>query len=199
MPSTRVIAGAAVGCLFICGLFGFQGMAQTASTEPVGEPMQLLHAGKSESKPAEGSAAKHSSKAHPAAKKHASTKTASKENASNGAPQVTANERVIDGGTVRVASPDHTNGIDPANTQGAPATDAPSPAATIVTAGSIETIAPANSEAAAVSQTSSSSIERISWLLRVITALSGAVVIGSITWFLIAPSAPGWTKRTFWQ
>ena len=94
---------------------------------------------------------------------------------------------------------DHTNGIDPANTQGAPATDAPSPAATIVTAGSIETIAPANSEAAAVSQTSSSSIERISWLLRVITALSGAVVIGSITWFLIAPSAPGWTKRTFWQ
>ena len=55
------------------------------------------------------------------------------------------------------------------------------------------------SEAAVVSQTSSSSIEPISWLLRVITALSGAAVIGSITWFLIAPSAPGWTKRTFWQ
>jgi hypothetical protein len=99
---------------------------------------------------------------------------------------------VIDGGTVRVASLDHTNGIDPANTQGAPATDAPSRLRS-------STIAPGNSEAAAVSQTSSSSIERISWLLRVITALNGAVVIGSIIWFLIAPSAPGWTKRTFWQ
>jgi hypothetical protein len=42
MPSTRVIAGAAVCGLFICGLFGGQGMAQTASTEPVGKPMQLL-------------------------------------------------------------------------------------------------------------------------------------------------------------
>jgi hypothetical protein len=161
--------------------------------------LQPMHPGKSETKPSERPAAKHSSKAHPAAKKRASTKPTSKESTSNGAPQVTANERVIDGETARLASPDDTNGIDPANTQGAPATDASSPAATIVTAASIETIAPANSEAAAVSQTSSSSIERISWLLRVITALSGAVVIGSITWFLIAPSAPGWTKRTFWQ
>ena len=137
--------------------------------------MQLLHPGELETKPPERSAAKHSSKAHPAAKKRASAKTASKENASNGAPQVTANERVTDGETVRVASPDDTNGIDPANTHGAPATDASSTAATIVTAASIETIAPANSEAVAVSQTSSSSIEGISWLLRVITALSGAV------------------------
>jgi hypothetical protein len=185
--------------LFVCGLFGGQGMAQTASTDPVGKLIQLLHPGESETKPPERSAAKHSSKAHPAAKKRASAKTASKENASNGAPQVTANERVTDGETVRVASPDDTNGIDPANTHGAPATDASSTAATIVTAASIETIAPANSEAVAVSQTSSSSIEGISWLLRVITTLSGAVAIGSITWFLIAPSAPGWTKRTFRQ
>ena len=69
----------------------------------------------------------------------ASTKPTSKESTSNGAPQVTANERVIDGETARLASPDDANGIDPANTQGAPATDASSPAATIVTAASIET------------------------------------------------------------
>ena len=130
-----------------------------------------------------------SSKAHPAAKKRASTKPTSKESTSNGAPRVTANERVIDGETARLASPDDTNGIDPANTQGAPATDASSPAATIVTAASIETIAPANSEAAAVSQTSSSSIEGISWLLGVIAALSGAVATGSLAWFLIGPGA----------
>ena len=189
MARIRVIASAAIGCLFVCGLFGGLGVAQTASTEPVGKPMQLLHPGKSETKPSERPAAKHSSKAHPAAKKRASTKPTSKESTSNGAPQVTANERVIDGETARLASPDDTNGIDPANTQGAPATDASSPAATIVTAASIETIAPANSEAAAVSQMSSSSIESISWLLRVITALSGAVAIGSIAWFLIVPSA----------
>ena len=42
MPSIRVIAGAAIGSLFVCGLFGGQGMAQTASTEPVGKPIQLL-------------------------------------------------------------------------------------------------------------------------------------------------------------
>jgi CheY-like chemotaxis protein len=41
MPSIRVIAGAAIGCLFVCALFGCQGLAQTASTEPVGKPMQL--------------------------------------------------------------------------------------------------------------------------------------------------------------
>ena len=79
MPSIRVIAGAAIGCLFVCGLFGGQGMAQTASTDPVGKLMQLLQPGKSETKPPERSAAKHSSKAHPAAKKRASTKPAAKE------------------------------------------------------------------------------------------------------------------------
>ena len=104
MPRIRVIASAAIGCLFVCGLFGGLGVAQTASTEPVGKPMQLLHAGKSETKPTEGSAAKHSSKAHPVAKKRASTKPASKENTSIGAPQVTAlpSELVIDGKAVRV-------------------------------------------------------------------------------------------------
>jgi hypothetical protein len=190
MPSTRVIAGAAVGCLFICGLFGGQGMAQTASTEPGGKPMQPMHPGKSETTPLERSAVKHSSKAHPVAKKRASTKPVSKESTSNGAPQVTANKLVIDGETVRVALPDDSNDIDlAANAQGAPASDASSPAATIVTAVSADTIAPANSEAAAISETPSSSIGSMFWLLRVITALSGAVAIGSIAWFLIGPSA----------
>ena len=90
MPSIRVIAGAAVGCLFVCGLFGGPGMAQTASTDPVGKLIQLLHPDESETKPRERSAAKHSSKAHLAAKKRASTKLASKESTSNGAAHVTA-------------------------------------------------------------------------------------------------------------
>jgi hypothetical protein len=147
--------------------------------------MQLLHAGKSETKPTEGFAAKHSSKAHPAAKRHASTKLASKENASNGVPRVTAplSELVIDGKAGRVVSPDRA--ID--------AQGAPSPAAaTIVTAASTETIALAdesNSEAAALSQTPSSSVGSMSWLLWIIAALSGAVAIGSLAWFLIGPSA----------
>ena len=167
------------------------GVAQTASTEPVGKPMQLLHAGKSETKPTEGSAAKHSSKAHPVAKKRASTKPASKENTSIGAPQVTAlpSELVIDGKAVRVASPDHANDIDLATD----AQGAPSPAAaTVVTAASTETIAPAdesNSGAAALSQTPSSSIGSMSWLLWIIAALSGAVATGSLAWFLIGPGA----------
>ena len=71
MPSMRVIVGGAIGCLFICGLFGGQAAAQTASTEPVGKPIQLLqltHPGKPEAKPHERSAAKHTSKSHLAAK-----------------------------------------------------------------------------------------------------------------------------------
>jgi hypothetical protein len=190
MPGNRVVASAAIGCLFVCGLFGGLGVAQTASTEPVGKPMQLLHAGKSETKPTEGFAAKHSSKAHPAAKRHA-TKPASKENASNGVPRVTAppSELVIDGKAVRVASSDHVDDIDRATD----AQGAPSPAAaTIVTAASTETIAPAdesNSGAAALSQTPSSSIGSMSWLLWIIAALSGAVATGSLAWFLIGPGA----------
>jgi hypothetical protein len=178
MPRIRVIASAAIGCLFVCGLFDGLGVAQTASTEPVGKPMQLLHPGKSKTKPAEGSTAKHPSKAHPAAKKHASTKPASKEN------EVTA---------ARVASPDRANDIELAtDAQGALASDVSSVAATVVTAASTETIAPAdesNSGAAAPSQTPSSSIGSMSWLLWIIAALSGAVAIGSLAWFLIGPSA----------
>jgi hypothetical protein len=133
----------------------------------------------------------HSSKAHPVAKRHASTKHASKENASNGVPQVTApqSKLVIDGKALRVASPDHADDIDLATD----AQGAPSPAAaTIVTAASTETIAPAdesNSGAAALSQTPSSSIGSMSWLLWIIAALSGAVATGSLAWFLIGPSA----------
>jgi hypothetical protein len=41
MPSIRVIAGAAIGSLFVCGLFSGQGVAQTA-TETVDKLMQLL-------------------------------------------------------------------------------------------------------------------------------------------------------------
>ena len=198
MPSIRVIARAAIGCLFVCGLFGCQGVAQTASTEPVGKPMQLpqpMHPGKSETKPRERSAAKHSSKANPAAKKRASTKPAAKESILNGAPQVTAppSGLVIDGEAMRAASPNDANDIDlAANAQGALASDASPAAATVVKAASTETIAPAdksNSGAAAVAQTPSSSIGSMSWLLRVIAALSGAVATGSLAWFLIGPSA----------
>ena len=189
MPSIRVIAGAAVGCLFVCGLFGGQGMAQTASTDPVSKLIQLLHPGESETKPPEKSAAKHSSKAHPAAKKRASTKPAAKESTLNGAPQVTPSELVID----RVASPNDANDTDlAANAEGALESDAPSAAATVVKAASTETIAPAdksNSGAAVVSQTPSSGIGSMSWLLWVIAALSGAVATGSLAWFLIGPSA----------
>jgi hypothetical protein len=197
MPSIRVIAGAAIGYLFVCGLFGCQGVAQTASTEPVGKPMQLtqpMYPGKSETKPPERSAAKHSSKAHPAAKKRASTKPASKESNSNGALQVTAppSDLVIDSEAVRVASPDDANDIDlAANAQGAPASDASPAAATVVKAASTETIAPtdkSNSGAAAV-HTPSSRIGSMSWLLQVMAALSGTLATGSVAWFRIGPSA----------
>jgi hypothetical protein len=192
----RVIASAAIGSLFVCGLFGGQGVAQTA-TESVDKLMQLLqptNPGKSETKPPDRSAAKRSSsKAPPAAKKHASAKPAAKESTLNGASQVTPSELVIDGEAVRVASPDDANDIDmAANAHSPPASDPSAAAATVVTAVGTETIAPAdksNSVAAAVSQTPSSSIGTMAWLLRVIAALSGAVVTGSIAWFLIGPSA----------
>jgi len=193
MPSTRVIAGAAVACLFICGLFGGQGMAQTVSTGPVGKPIQLqqpTHPGKSETRPPERSAAKHSSKAHPAAKKRASTKPAAKESTLNA--QVTPNELMVDGETVRVSSPDDANDLDmAANEKGAAASDASPAAATVVTAAGTETIALAdksNSGAAAFAAAPSSGIGTMSWLLRVIAALSGAVAIGWIAWFLIGSS-----------
>ena len=89
MPSNRVIAGAALGCLFVCGLFNGQGMAQTASMDPVSKLIHFLDPGQPETKPVARSAAKHSSKVHPAAKKPASTKSASKESTSKGPPEVT--------------------------------------------------------------------------------------------------------------
>ena len=224
----RVIVGGAIGCLFICGLFGGQAAAQTASTEPVGKPIQLLqltHPGKPEAKPHERSAAKHTSKSHLAAKKPASPKLASKESTSNGAPHVTAavaaaaapqappaptsetawpaaaqasvaesvaavpatlqpgpaiappSELVIDGQTVRVASPDDANEIDLAIEQGALPAAAPA-----VKAANTETAAPADksdSAAAAVSQTPSSKVGSASWLMQVMAALGAAVAAGS--------------------
>ncbi len=207
MPTIRVSAGAAIGSLFVCALFGGQGMAQTASTDPIGKLMQLLQPGKSEAKPPEKSAAKseakppeksatkHSSKARAAAKKRASTKPATKEGTLNGEPQAAAlpSELVFDGEAMRVASPNDANDIDlAANAQGPLANDASPAAATIVKAASTETIAPADKssfEVAAVSQTPSSSIGSMSWMLWVIAGLSGAVATGSIAWFLIKPSA----------
>jgi hypothetical protein len=192
----RVIASAAIGSLFVCGLFGGQGVAQTA-TESVDKLMHLLqptNPGKSETKPSDRSAAKRpSNKAPPAAKKHASAKPAAKESTLNGASQVTPSELVIDGEAVRVASPDDANDIDLAgNAHSPPASDPSAAVPAVVRAVGTETIAPPdklNSGAAAVSQTPSSSTGTMAWLLRVIAALSGAVVTGSIAWFLIGPSA----------
>jgi hypothetical protein len=98
MPSMRVIVGGAIGCLFICGLFGGQAAAQTASTEPVGKPIQLLqltHPGKPEAKPHERSAAKHTSKSHLAAKKSASPKL------DFGQFRQRAGERILQGKLIR--------------------------------------------------------------------------------------------------
>jgi hypothetical protein len=74
MPSTQVIVGAAAGCLFACGLFTGQGMAQTANTDPVGKLIQFLHPGEQETKPPGRSTAIHSSKDHLVAKRPALTK-----------------------------------------------------------------------------------------------------------------------------
>ena len=190
MPSTRVIAAAV--CLFVCGLFNGQGMAQTANTDPVGKMLQFLHLGEQETKPRGRSAANHSSKAHPVAKKPASTKPASKESTSNGAPEVPPSELVIDRDATRMASLKDVNDIDvAANSQGTLESDAPSAAAAVIKAVSPETMAPAdksNSGAAVVSQMPSN-IGNMSWLLRVIAALSGAVATGLLAWFLIEPSA----------
>jgi hypothetical protein len=191
MPNIRVIAGAAVGCLFVCGLFGGQGMAQTTSADPVSKLIQLLHPDKSETKPPERSAAKHpASKAHSAAKKSVTSKPAPKENTSNETPEVTPNELVIDSEAIKVASPNEANEIDlSANAEGVRATDAPSAGATTASAETIALAVQSNSGEAVVSQTPSSGIGSMSWLLRVIAALSGAVLTGSLAWFLIGPSA----------
>lgn len=189
MPSTRIIASAALGCLFICGLFNNEGMAQTASADPVSKLIHFLHSGEPEAKKRAGSTAKNSSKAHPAAKKPSSTKPVS---TSNRAQEVTVNEAPIDGETMRrFASPSDANDIDlAANAQATLESDAA--AATVVNAVSPEAMAPAdksNSGASVVSQTPSSNSGSISWLLGVIAALGGATAIGLLAWFLIEPSA----------
>jgi hypothetical protein len=94
---------------------------------------------------------------------------------------------VIDGQTVRVASPDDANEIDLAIEQGALPAAAPA-----VKAANTETAAPADksdSAAAAVSQTPSSKVGSASWLMQVMAALGAAVAAGSVAWFLIG-SAP---------
>jgi len=193
MPSTQVIVGAAAGCLFACGLFTGQGMAQTANTDPVGKLIQFLHPGGQETKPLGRSTAIHSSKDHLVAKRPALTKPASKEGTSNGAPELTPSELVIDGDATRMASFKDVNDIDvAAKAQGTLESDAPLAAATVMNAVGPETMAPAdksNSEAAVVSQTPSSNIGSMSWLLRVIAALRGAMATGLLAWFLIEPSA----------
>ena len=199
MPSTRVIAAAV--CLFVCGLFNGQGMAQTANTDLVGKLIQFLHPGKQETKPPGRSVANHSSKAHPVAKKPASTKHVSRESTSSGAPEVTPSE-VVDGDATRMASLKDVNDIDvAANAQGALESDAPLAAATVMNAVSPETMAPvdkSNSGAALVSQTPSSNIASMSWLLWAIAALSGAMATGLLAWFLIEPLASTdiWVRLT---
>jgi hypothetical protein len=169
------------------------GHGAPANTHPVGKLIQFLHPGERQTKPPGRSAANHSSKAHPVAKKHASTQLASQESTSNGAPEVTPSELVIDGDATRKASLKDVNDIDvAANAQGTLESDAPSAAATVMNAVGPETMAPAdksNSLAAVVSQTPSSNIGSMSWLLRVIAALSGAMATGLLAWFLIEPSA----------
>ncbi len=174
MPSIRVTIGAAISCLFVCALFGGEGVTQTVSAQPIGKSMQLPQPapGKSETKTSERSAAKRASKAHPAAKKPASIQAASKD-ITNGAPQVTAplSEPVTDDEAMRVASPEQANdiGLVP-NAQGALGSDA-SPAATTVVN---RTVAPAGESsfgAAALSQTPNSGIGGISWLLWIIAAV----------------------------
>jgi hypothetical protein len=100
---------------------------------------------------------------------------------------------MVDGETVRVASPDDVNDLDmAADEKGAAASDASPAAATVVTAAGTETIALAdksNSGAAAFAAAPSSGIGTMSWLLRVIAALSGAVTTGSIAWLLIGSGA----------
>jgi hypothetical protein len=64
-----------------------------------------------------------------------------------------------------------------------------------------ETMAPvdkSNSGAALVSQTPSSNIGSMSWLLWAIAALSGAMATGLLAWFLIDPSASAdiWVRLT---
>jgi hypothetical protein len=82
-----------IACLFVCVLVADQAVAQTAGTQPVGKPIELLqfmHPGNAASKPHANSVAENRSKSHLAAKDPASTKRASHESRSNEAPRATA-------------------------------------------------------------------------------------------------------------
>jgi hypothetical protein len=193
MPSTRVIAGAALGCLFVFGPFDGQGMAQTASKDPVSKLIRFLHPGEPETK------AKHPSKG--TGKKAASAKPASKESPSNGAPELTPSDPVIVGEVMRVTSPNDADFDLAAKGQGPAVGDAPSAAAKVVKAVSPETMAAAdksNAGSAVVSLAPSSGIGSLSWLLRVIAALSGAMATGLLAWVLIRPNASAevWVRLT---
>jgi len=189
LPSTRVIAGAALGGLFVCGLFNGHCIAETVSKDPVSKLIHFLHSGEPDTK------AKHSGKTGPAAKKPVSPKPASKESPSNRIPELAASEPVIDGDVMRVAAPSDGDIGVAAKGQG--------PAATpkVVEAVSPERIAPddkSNAGGAVLSPSPSSSIGRISWVLRVLAALSGAMATGFLAWFLIRPNASAevWVRLT---
>jgi hypothetical protein len=79
-----------IACLFVCVLVADQAVAQTAGTQPVGKPIELLQFMHPASKPHANSVAKNRSKSHLAAKDPASTKRASHESRSNEAPRATA-------------------------------------------------------------------------------------------------------------
>ena len=189
LPSTRVIAGAALGGLVVCGLFSGHCIAEAASKDPVSKLMHFLHSGEPDTK------AKHSSKTGAAAKKPASAKPVSKESPSNRTAELAASEPVIEGDVMRVAAPSDGDIDVAAKGQG------PSTTSKVVEAVSSETVAPAdksNTSAAVVSLAPSSSIGSISWLLRVLAALSGAMATGLLAWFLIRPNASAevWMRLT---
>jgi hypothetical protein len=82
-----------IACLFVCVLVADQAVAQTAGTQPVGKPVELLqfmHSDSAAAKPHENSVAKNRSKSHFAAKEPATTKRASRESRANEASRATA-------------------------------------------------------------------------------------------------------------
>jgi hypothetical protein len=82
-----------IACLFVSVLVADQAVAQTAGTQPVGKPIELLqfmHSDNAAAKPHENSVAKNRSKSHLAAKDPATTKRASRESRANEASRATA-------------------------------------------------------------------------------------------------------------
>jgi hypothetical protein len=109
-------------------------------------------------------------------------------------------ELVIDGQTVRVASPGDTNEIDLAAKGPGTPSDAPSPAAggakTASADANADTTATTDKTDSAQSVASLPAADKVggkSWLLQVMAAVGGAVAAGSVAWFLMG-SAP---QRTY--